>query len=1193
MYERNLGQTPKGHPRRERILYALGYLWYEQEREIYSNKEEKYRQIMECKDKGGCKDVTPIAPVPSYENSRKYYIELIRDYPKFDQRPRVLYTLGMIFTKEGDFDNAAESYKELLEKFPKYENIHKAKLRLGEYHYLNREYVLARGLYEEVMNTSMGKREYALALYRLASCYFNTGMFKESVDWFFEYVDGVDKKQLDYGDFREEALEFMAISFSEMENGAEKAVKFLKKKGGRPYEDFIVYTIGLKNNSHDNPKEAVKSLTLLLKKYPMYIEAPLALGALIETYLKEKKLDTVNTLRQIMVDKYGPGSAWAKTYDSEKDRLKKVFFEVKNAAATIPMYYYKTMDMAQHDAKHAKDPKVRKLAAKKASVMIHKAISSLEKYMVDYKSEVWNVYTFHYLLADLYSDSLINDYRQAAKHYDWVSRSDTSGYPDRNKPVDPEDAEYDVRNQKKSIHELIANIVIKPEDAAYASLTMFEKIMSKKLKEMGLVDSNTYKAYQTPEVQEYLKKIAAFRKRFPGSQYANDLIFFEASINFDAKKYTDAVGGFIYIINHAKDDKKLYLPALKNLAITYLNNKNFELAIETYKKYLFALPPGSPDKATTVKAIATSMFAQAHDLQEKKQYIESAEKYKQIIIDYPEYSENDRALFNAAFAYEAGSFFIDAGREFERVYDRFPNSKIRKKSLLRAAKAFNDGKEYLRAANIFLKYKDELPADSQAVPSVFRAADMYKKSGDFVKAAKTYESVYEIYLIAKKASANGKTIYVGAAENAPGAVYTAARMYESGGHFEEAISVYKKMEQTFKKAKETPDAALSIAICYDSLRDDKKMIASYQYYLKNYPMEKAKVARVYMKMAGAHNRLGNQKEEEILYNKVIATNNEFGAKFGIDPALAAEANIILGEREFARYSKLDLITTKKGDKGAKILDSLLTKVKLPGMKIVLNYFANAIALQSREWTTKATYLAGETFWELKDKLKGQSIVEKDPYKAAYGTVKINEMLPQYYVKAMGYFYTCIDKFGNKEGIDDEWVKKSKNRFAEGFYRQAKLFLESAEILKKAPNPFPQGTEEYEVYLETLRPMIDSTRSKAIPEFVNGIEQCSKLGLTESWFYRMKKELQMLDPTNKAVAIESEKITAPVDNTGKPLRRLTKAEQDYLRAKKAIETIFNDPDMTTEQKIILLKGRENDALRKIENETKQLENIKKR
>jgi len=1179
LFERLIGTTQVGDTRRCDAFFQLGSLYYDEERDAYSAKQDAFKRTFELWERRGSSGMPPVEPIADYKKTIDVYNMMLAECPTSGQRDVALYKLGNIHTVSGDLAAAFEAFTRLLKEFTQSDNAPFANLRVGEYHYMMRDNQSALKHYEAV-GMSSGADNYLLSLYRIASCYYNMSQFDKAIEKFFEYVEMADSGKFKKADFRDEAVEFLAISFSEMPDGVERAMKFFESKGGRPWRDFVLYTIGIKNRDHDNVQEAVKSLTLLLKNSPDFLEAPMALKALIDCQVLEKHYDLANELREQMIRDYGPKSRWMEKFKGETEKIAQTLEYIKEAAAIIPVYYTKMANIARDSGN-----------IQKAKPLYEKALAGYSNYIEKFPDDKWLVFSFQYFRADILSDTLIARWKEAAEAFDWVSREDTTKYPNRaDQKSKVEDAakreERDIRQQFKSdIKEQISIVKLDPEEAAFASVVCLEKVAMIAIRAKGLTDSTAHLGLDIPDMQKYLRAIKDFRNRYPDSKHTAEVVFLEAALKFNAKDYVASSEAFQFLVDKFPNEEKIVKPSLENLAKAYLNLKKYEEAILIYKRLLSGYTASTAEKKQLTESIAATIFQIADSKLKAGDHTGAADYCKQIVVDYPDFSEVEKSLFNAAYAYEQGKLYPAASREFERVFDRYRKFSRRNEALLRAAEALRLDRDFEGAAAIFLKYKDSLPTDKEAVSSVFRAASMFDSAGKVIESAKMYEMVYACALEQKKNPA----LFPGAAQEAPGALYSAGRIYEKADKFEDAIAAYQKLEKTYPASSFTPEAVFSIAICYEKLADDKKLADAYMVYVQRYGVDKAKVVHSLMKAAKAFARVGKRDEEEKIYRTIISIHNEFGAKFSINPTYAAEALYVLGQRAFDRYEKLDLRTTKMGAAGIKEIENGIKK-KTDAMKEPLKLFADCIKLETDEWTTRATHMCGEIFWNLMETVKAQPLTERDPNKIAYTKVKINEMLinNKYFEGAMNYYFINVSRFKNQLGVNNEWTKKSAERYAEGWFRMCFSHFENGEIYANAPNPFPKGTQEYDEYHANIRKIVDGLQVRCVPCYEAGIKAAADIYVDNSFVQKMRKELENQSPTSQALSIVIGE--APVVNAVAANPQSTSV-REFERLSRQIQSVFADGALSMDAKISILEGIEQSAKRRIDELQSEISRLK--
>jgi TolA-binding protein len=1163
IFEGILKSATRDDPRLPDVLFQLGELYYLEDRDAYGVAVEKYNTDMEAWEKKQ-QGPQPISPIPSYAKTANAYKRLVTDYPVFPRRDGVLYKLGNLFTLTGEVEFAFQSFKELIDKFPKSENLPLAYLRVGEYYFMNRKNVEALEYFQKVGHAT-GPDNYLLALFRIGSCQYNMGLFQPAAETFWEYVDAARSGKYKSAPFKEEALEYVSISLSDMEHGAQKALEFLESKNAKEFIPQVIYSIGGKNRAHDNNTEALYSYNFLLKNYPDYKDAPNAQKQIVECYVVENQQDSAHQARIKLVENFGPGTKWMKRNRDEKELVEKVQKMIYTEAAFIPLYTHQ-IALKQKDRN-----------------LLKEAVKWYQWYIQNYSSEKWVVYTFHYQLGEVYADSLVDDQKAAAREFDWVASADLSTFP-----VHPsEQSQIDTTRKGLTTDRTIEKsqgltlTKVNQEDAGYAALFCFKELQERTLKQKGLKEGDSASAGQIvslPETQEYLAYLKKFTERFPQSKYTENVIFMAGTIYFSAGQYEPALEKFKTLISdfpRGENVKK----ATRMLAQTYVKLGRYPEAIDAYKDILSKTNRSDREYNDFTISITGSMFKIAEGFKASKQPAAAVNAFRRICREYPDASIVDKAFFEGANTWEVANELDSAALMFEEMFDTYPKSPLANPALLRSADCLKRAKKNHQGAKIFLKYAEKLPQDKEAVPCMFRAAEMYKEAQDYRGAARTYEDIFQRYPQDKET---------------PGALYNAGLIYEKEKEYQDAIRVYAKLESTFPKSEYAPEAFFSIAINYESLGDDHGVAKYYQEYNVKYGQDRAKIIASYMKAGAAYTRLRDTVNAEKMLTLATQIHKQYGEAEAIDPQFAAEAYFIMGEWAYARF----LVISLEGRSEKEIKDQLEKKMK--EMKKVVENWGACIALQSDKFTTRATYMIGMVFYDLSLKIANQGIPEKirDKFQRIYALAKNRESAIEYFYQAQNYFLTNIQKFGIEQGIVNEWISNSQEKFMETKYYQGRIFIDNAQMFLDAPIPFAEGSEEAAAYREKMEEVAYGLKEKSEPLLVEGLKAAHELALKNRWTDSVVATLKEINADNaelKAAFTEikpAENASVAASSSGDEAapRIKTQVKRELDRALTRIKGIMKGSE-TEEVKLQLLKSVEITANRNSEKEQEQIQTLR--
>jgi tetratricopeptide (TPR) repeat protein len=266
------------------VLFTLASLYYDQSRDAYIKAREDYGKAMDAWDKSH-RGKEPINPRPDYTKATYMYRRLIKEYGDFKSVFEAYYQLGTIYLVMGDVDSAKWALNLVIDKAPKSPRASAAHFRLADFAYMDHDYPRTLKHLEACTGEGLTPDNLGMIMFRKGEINYNMGEFDKAVELFYEYVTKCDAGEFPKAEFRQEALEMMAVAFSDMPHGAEEAVKFFKKVGTKPYTDYVLYTVGMKNRIHGQTDDAILSLQSALKAFPYYKDAPIAQQMLVECYV--------------------------------------------------------------------------------------------------------------------------------------------------------------------------------------------------------------------------------------------------------------------------------------------------------------------------------------------------------------------------------------------------------------------------------------------------------------------------------------------------------------------------------------------------------------------------------------------------------------------------------------------------------------------------------------------------------------------------------------------------------------------------------------------------------------------------------------------------------------------------------------------------------------------------------------------
>lgn len=1145
------------------VMYSLGKLYYDKARDEYIKSRQNYEKAMDRWEKNPS-GPEPVNPIPNYTRSVNMYIQSVKLYPDFIKADEGYYQIGTIQTLNGNLDLAKDAFFNLVKRVPNSIRASAAHFRLAEFCFMDRDFTCALKHIEKIKQNEINPEVQEMAHYRKAEIYYNRAEFDIAANLFFSYVEKCDRGEYPKKDLRYEALEYLAICFSDMPKGAQKAINYFKKKGKRPYEDYIIYTVGMKNFNHGQYDQAKLALKTALKNFPYYIEAPLAQQMIVACFIIRKKYGEANVEREKLVDYYSAGSEWASRNSGDAVAIEKAAYEVRKALASIPIFY------------HADAQK------KKNKALFEKAIKRYQQYIDMFPKEKWKVYEFKYNMAEIYN--ALHQYEKAAQYYDYVASQSLSTYPAyKDEMLDTLGMEGEEIEKLKMQKKKSTPVAISQEDAGYNAIVALDNLRKKKMRQGGLTDAQSYAA---PETKKFIEYIHSFVGKFPKSSNSPEVLYIAGNVHYSAKSYDAAIVEFKNVItnySHTKYGGK----ALRMLANTYSKSGEYNMALEKYKQLLAKEKPNTKGYKEVIDLAAISMFQSANALKKTGSLIGAADAFKSIYAQFPTSKIAAKGWFEAGAVLEDANNNELAALTFKELGNKFPKSKLREKAYVRAAENYKKLKSWEAAAQVFELAASKIAKADYAIPSLSAAAENYKKAKRFNKAGLMYETILHKYPTDKRT---------------PLGIYNAGLIYEKGKMYKKAIDMYTALGTKYPESEYAAEGYYSIGFCFEKLNNNVQMARAFTSYAEKFTANRSKQVMALVRAAEAYMKMKNYKEAEKNANTASIVYEKFKKKASIDPVAPSKAYYIMGEIRQKEYNKIGL----KGKNEKQVRARVQEKTK--ALEPVLKAYAKAIELGVGEWTIRSTYQIGKSFVDFAGTFRHQSLFGSKDQKIA-SKIKIISQLEKYYTKAMEKFQWNINT-AYEQNIKNKYVKKSTDEFMRIAFKKGYLFEEIGLVFKKAPVPRGMSKEDIQVYKDVLEEKYLEALDAALPKYEEAVFAAKDLGIVQNaWLDSVKSRISFINPSSQALTVQltarppktTTTTTAQVTSKGggkSSSSSLTsvsggnEAERMLARALQRINEIV-DMKIPSSEKIAQLLSIENDAKREIEKEEETIADYKEK
>jgi tetratricopeptide (TPR) repeat protein len=681
--------------------------------------------------------------------------------------------------------------------------------RVGEFHFDNSELELAIAAYGRVIKFT-DSPYFDKALYKLAWSYYRADNYPEAIKRFDELVVFSDKKKAESGqegsDLRTESVQYLGISFAEKdwngdsvddpEQGLERIEKFYRGRETEPHVREIYAKLGDIYFDETEFFRAVQVYKKVLEKWPYDADNPKVQDKIVMAF--ERQRDFANALkeREALARNYGKGTEWYKKNRDNKEAIDKAQDLAENALVSVAVNHHKAAQDLKKICLAAKKPDLK--CIEKVSSEYAQAALAYEKYLEQYPNSK-NTYEYSYNYAETLFFS--GRFLEAATAYEKVRDSNL-------------DNKY-------------------AEEASFNSIKSYEKYVDQltaagKYAEPPLPALGKTKTPVTPiDMPDFIQKLQnayqVYTLKVPTSGRVPTMTYKVAETEFRYLRWDKARPMFEAIVQkYCKDD--MGANAGNALVVSYAIDNDVDKGREWAEKFA-SMTCGSKEMATKTgadlkKFIQSAKFKQADKLFADKKYEEAAALYINVVDADPKDPDADKALNNAAVAYENVKRFAAATKMYERIVNDYPTSKFLDDALFRTAVSYQRGFDFDTAVASYLRLAEDKrfndsPHHTEALYNaalILENDQLYQKSADLFKkyaadpkakrddAAEAFFHAGLIYLKMKDA---GKTIatmrdYIRLYGNDSKG---AKRNLEANWHIAEAYEMQKDKRQAFEQYK--------------------------------------------------------------------------------------------------------------------------------------------------------------------------------------------------------------------------------------------------------------------------------------------------------------------------------------------------------------------------------------------------------
>ncbi|MCA9694186.1 MAG: tetratricopeptide repeat protein [Myxococcales bacterium] len=1004
-YEEFLKQRPDSPTWTPEIMLRLAELHFEAESERYAELEKAYEAELArfLKEHGPNSEAKPPAPpTASYDQAVSLYRGVATRFPSYAHTDAALYMMGILLYESEDFDGSRQSFLALscADKFPvpladgsnvvavesfqvgdysscaparegsKY--IAEAWLRVGEIHYDVDEYDPAYEAYAAAAKDPDGPL-YDEALIRMAWTLYLRREFKAAAERLDEFVLLVDrakrarKAKEELGgaaELREDAIRYIAKCYVEddwdLDGNKDKVAGFArlerdyKERTGEDHVPEIYAQLGELLAVDTQFRPAIHVWDTALRRWPLAPAAPLLQKKILDAYLALQDKPAALAAREALATHYLRGTKWFYKNESDPDVIEEAMKLVEEALVAVAV------------EQHALAQELRSRGDPQATEAYRKAARAYGAYLQRYPDSP-NAYKYRFDMAEslFYSEA----YLEAADAYAQV-RDDNTG------------SKFQLEAARGVVFALEAHMQSE-QDAKRLVLPD----MPKRGQATGPFDPREIPELLTRLQDAYDRVIMLDPSPAKGegegeasgvSELAT-LRFNAAAISHRYYHFDDSQRRFEQILER-HCDSNVAINAGFAIIDSYVVREDHK-GTQQWTDKLAQLGCGEGAEkekfAGDLKTLGlAARFAEANEYLEAGAYEAAADRYVALVAEDPKDENADRALNNAAVAYEKIGRFGSARDTYQRIYTEYPDSEFADDALLRTGLNHVRFFEFDEAVNAYLTLAE---------------SDRYKES--------------EHRLLALK---------------------NAADLLENVQQYEKSSRLFKEYAGKAKDPGEAADATFRAAQVLRKTDDPKAVEAAFQQFVGKYggaESQADKVVEAQLRIGQARAERGDRKGAEKAYRECIATFTARGLKAGTTAAdHPSEAQFLLSE-----YALADLLEFKLKGRGKALEKS--TKELFDRVVEASKAYDAVIPYRRLEWVLAAMYRRAYAFEITAIKMRKAPVpgVLK-PYTEVWFAYKdlVEKGAQQFEAMALPLYEETV-KRGKEYGVANEWTDKARER----------------------------------------------------------------------------------------------------------------------------------------------------------------------
>jgi len=1002
-FEAFLARYPD-HPRyTPEVMFRLAELLFEKAQDDYYLALPAYEEQRGLYERGKVAE-EPKEPEKDYSRTIQLYETLLSRFPEYALADAAQYALAFCLEETGELERSVDTLRDLIAKHPESQWVPEAWLRIGEYYFDVGQWDRSIEAYEHALQKKDSKY-YEMALYKLAWSYFQKYDYPSAIRMFKTLISHIDEAKGELGlgaQLRSEAIEYLGVSladddwngdgFPDPDAGVPRAVSYLSD--GKPYEREVLEryadTLYAQHEAAKYPM-AVEAYRAVIARDPLHQGNAAVKEKIIGVFDTMRDMEKMIAERQDMVRQFGPGTAWYEANKAHPEVIARVDRQVELALEQAAKFHHK----------RAQEYKAQRAATGDESFGVaslkeyREAAAAYQEYLRQFP-QTREAYELTFYLADCLYFSF--EFEAAVRYYekvrDWPGRT-----------------EYQ-------------------EAAAFAVIDSWEKEAAKRAAEKRIPAEQVpgqIEEVREEEAREGEGKVSIPPRPIPplteawmaavdrylelGLTHPNDpdlparLAYRVANEYYKYLHLDEARKRFLAIIEKYPQDVVASYSAI-NIINSYRMENDWD-NIQVWAKKIEELQLGKAEQRAQLQQEVRlfqlgAQFKEAERLFEAGEYVKAAEAFVAVVDQDLKNKFADKALQNAAVAYQKARRYDSAARLYERIVSDYPNS------------------QYVEGA-------------------LLQLAETSRKFYDFDRAVRSYQAL--------------RTRFP-KGENAAYALFTTIVLLEAEGRLEEAVRACEEFVTAYPQDPEAAEMLVRAARIYEKLARPPDVIRVTQWFIRQYganPKMSEKVIELLARVADIYYAQGNRKEWEKTAREVI---RQFEAR-GLQPdtpvaAYPARMQFLLVEPLFKEYEGI-LFTGSVNEQGRKL------KKKAAMLAQLEEEYSKVLPYKAMEWTTAAFYRMARIYEAFADALFSAEIPQMSQEEMDIYQTQIEDAAQGYLDKAQERYVQMIEN-ARRLKVSTVWVDKAREAMNKYRPQEFPLFKEERKAVESQVRVVPAFEE---------------------------------------------------------------------------------------------------------------------------------------